>query len=270
MTVGSPSYRLDVRRLGGFFEELRALRPSSEADGSIAHLEGLFRQLRPLLAAARPQVEGALELRIPKAESLSRTLEALRTSLVKARRSGALSNVWTTAGLKRDEVRNAGVLASLFNPLEAGDRAVPFLLAFLSEVEGANHTRLPTASELEVGYSVQTEACPLGATDDRVDLSVEGATFLLLIEVKIDAAEGPAQLSRYDEILRRKAQALGKRPALIYLSPQPAREPPPDAFYADWAAVRRAARRVSAARPRADRRFQDHLLAQFAEHVRNF
>ncbi len=229
-----------------------------------------MRQLRPLLTAARPQAQGALEARGPDAGALSRTLEALRPSLAHARRSGALTNVWTTAGLKRDEVRNAAVLASLFNLLDAGDRAIPFLRAFLSEVEGADHSRLPTLTELERGYSVQTEACPLGAIDDRVDLSIEGATFLLLIEVKIDAAEGPAQLCRYDETLRRKAQALGKRPALIYLSPKPAREPPPDAFYADWSAVRRAARRASMARPQAQRTFQDHLLAQFAEHVRNF
>lgn len=270
MTVCSSVSPPDLQRLGRFFESLRALRPTREADDRVARLEEVLRRLSPLLKAARPQVDGALEPRVPDAGSLSRTLDALRTSLAHARRSGALTNVWTTAGLKRDEVRNAAVLASLFNPLDAGDRAVPFLLAFLSEVEGADHSRLPTRTELEHGYSVQTEACPLGATDDRVDLSIEGATFLLLIEVKIDAAEGPAQLSRYDEILSRKAQALGKRPALVYLSPKPAREPPVDAFYADWSAVRRAARRASAARPQSVRTFQDHLLEQFAEHVRSF
>lgn len=270
MTGVAPVLGPDLLALARFFESYRALRPPLEADDRVARLERVLGQLRPLLTATRAQVEGALEPRFPDAGSLSRTLEALRISLMIARRSGALTNVWATAGLKRDEVRNAAVLASLFNPLDAGDRAVPFLLAFLHEVEGADRSRLPWAAELERGYSVQTEACPLGSIDDRVDLSVEGSTFLLLIEVKIDAAEGPAQLSRYDQILRRKAQALGKRPALIYLSPKPAREPPPDAFYADWSAVRRAARRTSVARPHSQRTFQDYLLAQFAEHVRNF
>lgn len=270
MTVGSPDPTPSVERLEAFFESSRGLRPSSDGRDRVTRLERVFRQLKPLLRNTRPQVADVLAGRIPDAGSLGRTLEVLRASLADARRSGALTNVWTTAGLKRDEVRNAAVLASLFSPLDAGDRAVPFLLAFLSEVEGLDRSRLPLATDLERGYSVQTEACPLGATDDRVDLSVEGATFLLLIEVKIDAAEGPAQLSRYNEILRRKAQAVGKRPALIYLSPRPAREPPPDAFYADWSAVRRAARLVATARPKVQRTFQDSLLAHFAEHVRNF
>lgn len=261
---------LEVERLGLVLAEVRRHLAPALATSRHARLEHVFAALRPHLAATRAEEGRRPPTSTLQAESLSPLLGSLGVALEAARQGGALMNVWATAGLKRDEVRNAGVLASLFDPRVAGDRAVPFLAAFLNEVEGRDRGLLPSVEDLARGYWVQTEACPLGALDDRVDLSIEGPDFLLLIEVKIDAAEGPAQLSRYDRVLQLKAQALGKRAALVYLSPAPAREPPPDAFYADWGTVRRAARRIASARPGSQRTFHDHLLAQFAEHVRNF
>ena len=40
-----------------------------------------------------------------------------------------------------------------------------------------------------------TEETPLGSDRDRVDIAIEGATFILFVEIKIDAAEGEEQLS---------------------------------------------------------------------------
>lgn len=269
--TASPS-EMSVGGLDAFFERWRELRASREEAPLQSRLVSLFDKLRPLLpASSNLAEEGAAQKRAPvDSATLAAFLPQMTSLLTVARRQGVMANVWSISGLKRDEVRNAGVLASLFDPRLSDDRAQAFLSAFLVRLKGGDRQRLPTKEELATGYSVQTEARPLGALDDRVDLSIEGADFLLLIEVKIDAREGAEQLSRYEAVLRLKARALGKRPALVYLSPIPAKSPPPSAFYADWSDVRRAALSVVAQRPRPERSFQDLLLAQFAEHVRSF
>ncbi len=253
-----------------FFEQWRAFDPSVVQLPLEARLERLFAQLRSSLATADQHAVETLPATPLRAETLAPFLSQLHVAVSAARLQGALLNVWAISGLKRDEVRNAGVLAALFSPVISGDRAVPFLAKFLARVREGDRSLLPTFAELQDGYSVQTEACPLGAVDDRVDLSIEGDDFILLIEVKIDAGEGTEQLARYESVLRLKAKALGKRAALVYLSPSPAKAPPPNTFYADWADVRRAAQAVAWSRPHHDRSFQDLMLAQFAEHVRQF
>jgi len=258
--------------LSAFFEEWRGLRSVKAETPLQDRLAKLFIQLRPLLPARSDVWAGGSMPQGPSlsVETLKPLLAQLNGLLGSVRRQGALANVWAISGLRRDEVRNAGVLASLFDPRVSEDRAQAFLSAFLARVREGDRRLLPTDEELAKGYTVQTEARPLGALDDRVDLSIEGADFLLLIEVKIDAREGAAQLARYQAVLHLKAKALGKRPALIYLSPSPAKSPPSDTFYADWGDVRRAAQSVATKRSRADRSFQDLLLGQFAEHVRSF
>lgn len=263
---------MSAEGLAAFFERWRCLRAAPEEAPLHSRLVALFDQLRPLLPAS-PNLAGGVAApeRAPlDGAKLAAFLPQLNGLLTVARRQGVMANVWSISGLKRDEVRNAGVLASLFDPRLSEDRAAAFLSAFLATVKEGDRQLLPSDDELARGYIVQTEARPLGALDDRVDLSIEGADFLLLIEVKIDAREGAEQLSRYEAVLRLKAQALGKRPALIYLSPTPAKSPPLSAFYADWSNVRRAALNVVAQRPRRERSFQDLLLAHFAEHIRSF
>ena len=259
-------------RLGGlqaFFTQWRSLDTAGAAL-STDRLSRFFEAAAPHFRELRRQSAPAPSPPILEMTALQTFLDGLRGPLEIARTDGARLNVWGTAGLKRDEVRNAGVLAALFDPNQSGDRAAAFLSAFLDRVQGADRAGLPTPGELEAGYSVQTEACPLGAADSRVDLSVEGSRFILLIEVKIDAGEGVEQLSRYAQVLRAKAMALNKRAALVYLSPTPAKAPPPATFYADWGAVHGAARAVVAAITKSDRTFQDQLLVQFGQHVRTF
>lgn len=258
--------------LATFFERWRVL---SQAESSVpleARLGPLFAELRPHLSqdaaeisSTQPSARQDFEL-----GDLAGLLGPLRAALQAARRQGGILNVWTIAGLRRDEVRNAGVLAAMFSAAESADRGSAFLEAFLDRIENGDRSRLPTREQLAAGYSVQTEACPLGAADDRVDLSIEGPDFILVIEVKIDAGEGREQLTRYETVLRRKAEALGKRAALVYLSPTRPKSLPAGSFYADWSTVVKAARSVVTHRPRMDRSVQDLLLRQFAEHVRQF
>ena len=234
-------------------------------------------RLATFFTAVLPHLYGQQKIEQPAPNANRLNVAALAPVL--ARLKGALAdaaahtppfNVWSVAGLKRDEVRNASVLATLFDPKRSGDSAVRFLHEFLERVSGADRTLLPSHAELAAGYVVQTEACPLGASDNRVDLSIEGLGFILLVEVKIDAREGAAQLTRYEKVLNDKASVMNKRPALVYLSPLPARAPPENAFYADWGAVSAAARAVIAATPRFERTFHDVLLGHFVQHIRTF
>lgn len=262
----------DAHGLAAFFERWRVLNQAGSPGLLDARLGPLLEQLRPHLSReAADSLSAQLGARQDfEIEDLARLFGPLSAALKDARQQGEILNVWTIAGLRRDEVRNARVLAAMFSPAESADRGSAFLEAFLDRIVDGDRSRLPTKDELATGYSVQTEACPLGAADDRVDLSIEGADFTLVIEVKIDAGEGREQLTRYESVLRRKSEALGKRAALVYLSPTRPKSLPAGAFYADWSAVVRAARSVVTNRPRIDRSVQDLLLTQFAEHVRQF
>lgn len=91
---------------------------------------------------------------------------------------------------------------------------------------------------------------------------------LLVIEVKIDAAEGPDQLSRYDEIAEIKASALGLlNRHTVYLTCR--RQPtPPDikrVTNITWMEISRAIRRALAAQ-QVQESFAGSILAQFADH----
>lgn len=259
----------DRRRLGTFLDAWRQLR-SEPSEGELA--ERLADALIDIRAALPVRVNAQT---IPNARALDPAkldalIAALQPAIASARAGGTLQNVWSMAGLKRDEVRNSAVLAALFNPVVSGQRGVAFLNMFLDLLRRPDRPGLPQQEDLARGYTVQTEACPLGAADDRVDLSIEGPDFLLLIEVKIGAGEGLEQLSRYDRVLRRKAETLGKRAALIYLSPTPALAPPPGSIYASWRSVVRAANAVVRAHAATNQTFQDQLLRQFAHHARQF
>ncbi|WP_162252096.1 PD-(D/E)XK nuclease family protein [Brevundimonas sp. Root1423] len=260
---------IEPGRFTSFMAAWRDLRQEEPADDLVERLSSVLSQIRAVLPS--PVDVSPVPQAAPIARALvERLLTSLKPAIASARTDGTLQNVWSMAGLKRDEVRNSAVLASLFSPVVSGDRGVAFLNAFLNTLRGPDRTGLPEEEELRRGYTVQTEACPLGAADDRVDLSIEGPDFILLIEVKIGAGEGLEQLSRYDRVLRRKAETLGKRAVLIYLSPTPALAPPPGSIYASWRCVVRAANAVARTHPTADQTFQDQLLRQFAHHARQF
>lgn len=200
------------------------------------------------------------------AKRLGIVCQTLSGPLARAAASGQLSNVWAIAGLKRNEVRNAAALGSLWSPGLFPETAAAFLRAFLHRLPGLS--ALPIGSELDAGYTVRTEECPLGDASSRVDLSIEGRNFLLVVEVKIDAPEGEQQVTRYNEVLQAKAQLLGKRPVLVLLGPRPPRTGA--AVHANWADVAAAAQATARQRKAAERTFADQLLQHFAAHVAAF
>jgi hypothetical protein len=128
-----------------------------------------------------------------------------------SRTKGRYLNVWAMAGLKKDEVRNAAVLAKLLDPQQLGALSRTFLANILQEI-GPGYPAFSAIDTLEP-YSVVTEACPLGARETRIDIVLEGCRFVLGIEVKIEALERPQQLVDYRLILQTKARLLNKSAA---------------------------------------------------------
>lgn len=254
------------RRLECFLADWKAAR-AAEPLGLLAERLGQF--FTSLHTLSSPEDVAAHSAGVLQPAALHSVFAALRTPLAEATAMGAFFNPWTAAGLKRDEVRNAAVLASLLDPHLCPETGPRFLWHMLSNFQSdAGH--LPSIQDLRRGYTVRTEDCPLGGGENRVDVTVEGSGFLLFIEVKIDAGEGNLQLGRYDGVLRSKAALLGGRALLVYLSPRAPASLPPDAVHLTWLDVANAAREAGRARERGKPSMVETLLLQFATHVMNF
>ena len=122
-----------------------------------------------------------------------------RQPMLEAMKQGMFVNVWQTAGLKHDEVRNSKVLQWFLNPNGNHGQSDALLKQFITllPIEFQN---LDTQSS-----RVIAESCPLGEGTERVDIEVDAQHFLLFIEIKINAYEGQEQLNRYLNIAQRKA-----------------------------------------------------------------
>ena len=241
----------------------RTARQDSLPD--IGRLTALLTDIGPLLQQ-QPQPSQAQTIQMA---ALVRCLAAIRDPMQAVRASGAMINPWMLAELGRREVRNAAVLAGLWNPAMAGEAAVLFLDAFLRRVERANMIQLPDHAALSQGYVILTEDCAVGQASERIDLTIEGPDYLIGIEVKIDAGEGKAQLERYRTALAARATSRGPAgggltPYLIFLAP---RAPSIDGVpVASWRDVAEAARLSGGDRAT----FFAQVLSAFADHVEHF
>lgn len=201
-----------------------------------------------------------------EARTLKLVLDKLRAPLERARDAGAFLNPWTAARLGRNEVRNAAALATLIDARLMGSIGRAFLVALLGNLKLQD--QLPSPDELAGGYRVRREHCPSGEQGARIDLTIEGKSFVLGIEIKIDAVDQKDQLDRYITACRVWAGP-GRRYAVVYLSPwPPTREGAQriDVPHLEWRTVARAARSVLPHRPR-DFNFGHQLLEAFAQHI---
>lgn len=131
-------------------------------------------------------------------------------------KQGAVINVWQQAGLKHDEVRNAAVLAWWLDCNGSHGLGSTLLAQLLRTLNKAKD--LPLLNQLD-NCQVVVESLPLGDIEDRIDIEIQGDDFLIFIEVKINAREGPEQLKRYSDLLHQKADFYKlKKRALIYLT----------------------------------------------------
>lgn len=242
-------------------------RISAHPQSLVERLSSFLQVLRPMI---RPEVQAA-ETTVSEAgawlnrERLAAAIAALAPKLAETRQHGGEINVWQVAGLKRAEVRNAAVLAALWSPAGIGDRAASFLSGFLRRLR--HPEALPSREELARGYVVRTEHCATGAATERVDITIEGESFVLAIEVKIGAGEGKEQLARYRESVEDWARNRCKRGAVILLAPFQTKVP--GIIHADWRDVVSAARASLPAKP-ALFTHADRLIADFARHAAAF
>ena len=250
-------------RLQRFFANWHAARALDPPGLLAERLDRLFSAMRALASESTPTVP------ISDPARLHSVFDSLRGPLAEAKGAGSLFNAWAAAGLKRDEVRNAAVMASLLDPRLCPATGPAFLQGLVA-IAGGGPASVIAPESLRRGYMVRTEDCPLGGGENRVDISIEGAGFLLFIEVKIDAGEGHAQLERYDGVLRAKANLTGARPALIYLSPRSPAVLPAHAAYLTWADVATAARKAGRPLRGSQRTIAEALLTQFAVHAATF
>jgi len=207
---------------------------------------------RPTIGVA--QLEGALDHIGPRIRS--------------ARSAGAFMNVWTAAGLGRNEIRNAAVLAWLLDP--RGTHGLNDLVAraVLGNLRRPPAWLVGTTSFEDM--SVVTEERPLGSRENRVDISMMGSGFLIFIEVKIDAPEGERQMERYLEEMELKAVSHGARhTAVVYLTSRgeaPAGTPTCPSLA--WRDVEQGVGTVARSLPLGD--IRRAMLIQFAGHIHSF
>jgi hypothetical protein len=255
-----------IERLGAFLAARTRLLDTT--DGLAKRLEAYLAQAKPLLAMKLNPA--SVEPAPQDPMRLEQALAALRDPLRTARGEGATIIPAMMAALRQSEVDVTAMLAKLWSPALGGEASVLFLDAFLRRLGGKSEGELPNLERLgRRGYSVTCELCPLGDRQDRVDMVVEADDFMIGIEVKINADEGHAQLDRYVEALRRRAQGLGKEaPYLVFLSRF---KPPSDRrlIHALWSDVSAAAR-ATLPRARRDWSVQHNFIHAFANHIDTF
>lgn len=251
-----------------FLDGWRALRPPEPAPLA-ERIRRLLEGAGPLLRAPAPQV---MPPRAPPSpEAVLRLLEGLRAPLIRARSSGSLIDLWSVAGLRRRELPNAAVLAWLLDPRGSHGQGSLCLTGLLDLAQRKSGVHL---SGLALGdVRVQPEERPLGSDRDRVDIVVEAADLLIFIEVKIDAAEGQAQLSRYVESAARVAAvqalsdgAIPKKTLTVFLSPRPPVETVAGVVHVSWRELASTLTRLAG---QADG-LAELLIRSFAAHTRQF
>jgi hypothetical protein len=183
----------------------------------LAHFIAEFSRLRQTAADTKQSIDANQIFLRP--ESLTDFLQQLRPSIDAATRRGDFVNVWTIAGLQRDETRNARVLSWLLDcdgSHGQGKLIFESLLRRLTNIASATTAPIvsPLPSHIERPYTTRTEIYP--DSENRVDIELDGPDFLAFVEVKIDAPEGQDQIKRYVKLARDKAE---NRPcAVLFLS----------------------------------------------------
>jgi len=114
------------------------------------------------------------------------------------------------------------MLAYLLDPMKGHDQGTLFLSLFLDALKKAADSQgldinIPRV-ESAVGWSCRKEFVlpePLG----RLDLMLQGPEILIVVENKVRAGLGPDQLDRYWSFAEKHARAGGRKPILVYLTP---------------------------------------------------
>lgn len=158
-------------------------------------------------------------------DTFEELLSRLAPLINDVRHNGTLVNVWSIAGLDRSEVRVARVLKWLLDRYEdhgqGGAWACSLVRAayrkYASSIDVTEGYGFPTPSDvLSAHYRTDTEVCQNDEHGSRVDIELSGS-FLLVIEIKIDANENGNQIEKYHRTAAKKAN--GRPFGVIYITP---------------------------------------------------
>lgn len=256
-----------VELLARFFAELRAataFRRVRHTDS--ASLQSFLTELR------RPRVTlKAQETKRPKVtidlDRFEEFMRASRPTFSDLSRSGAFINVWAVAGLKRNELRNAAVLAWLFDPNQSHGLGSSIFCAFIQQIRKHHEGTFPLPLSTFGAYSVRTECYPFGTTESRVDIVAEGREFVAFIEVKIGAMVDERQINRYLALAKAKAAVRNSAAyCVIIMSPTRYSQLLENVIVATWNDVASAIEQLIGI-PNC---IGDYLLLQFARYIRRF
>lgn len=174
---------------------------------------------------------------LPDAERTRQFFKDFRKSYADWRRLGMDFNLWELAGLNRDERKITGILAWLLDPNGSHGQEGAFLAAFLGTIP-ASAWSTGQKPDLSRPCRVQTEVTAGESGERRLDIRFDATSFLLVVEVKVDALEHDNQLAAYRDIARREA---GSKPwALVYLTPDGREGSCSEAFSLRWKTVGQA------------------------------
>lgn len=231
-------------------------------DTALCHrLPALLETLRPLV---REEVLTPPVLPDVSPERIAALTELIIPLHIQEWENGCAINVWDIAGLKYNEGRNSAILAWLLDPRGThglGTRVISHLLRLVC----ARQSNWPELSDCLTNVSVVNECWPVGSATERVDIVVDGDSFTLFIEVKIQAQEGKEQLARYVKAAEAKRRATGKQHGLVlYLSPVAPVNPPDEVAFITW----RNIGEILNALPKSG--FNGAIIRQFSQHIQKF
>lgn len=251
-------------RLEHFLREYRALSKIAPLQERLkAFLEQAGPRLRAEVIAQHEKTAASPEADV---ENLAHILPELCALLKEARGRGEGLNPWAVAGLRQVEVRNAGVLAAFWDTQLCGDQGIEFLHRFLSRI-ATKETPLPSKKQLEQGYIVRTEHCPLpGKQSERIDVTVEGQDFIIILEIKINADEGNNQFQRYTNTAESLQKIRGKKVYFILI--ERFERANFTGFHATWSDISSAARDLISYQ--RNNSFHGLLLNNFVSHIAKF
>ena len=243
-----------------------------DAGALIGRLRLSLAAMAPMLAARRAY-KAATPNPVPNVKKVDRTrlqlwLKAVQPYLKRVRERRR-HNPWSMAAIGYDEVRNCSLLGQLWSKRAIGPIAQRFLAAYFDRID-CREGLLPSLADLAQEYTVRTEHCPAGEQSDRVDITIKSKDFLVGIEVKIHALEGPEQLKRYRRVIASRAHGMGippHRQCVVFLAPYPTEVP--GVLQSSWRDVAAAAKEVTHSHRPADST-PAWMIRCFGEHVKQF
>jgi hypothetical protein len=190
-----------VARIVAMGSKLRASEGNEENDGVEAFRHVLMPNVRDIMW----RVAGATLERRRQLGPESR--DALRVLEVSPDLLGPLAYA-------RTEVAHSRALSFFLDPAQSGDVGRECLAAFVELVARVGDRDADDEAPDVTGAHVMAErvVAPYG----RVDVSIDAPKSLIFVEVKVDAAEGPSQLARYNKALAQLA--MGREALLVFLT----------------------------------------------------